>query len=42
MADAAPMLPTHRAQPIKNFPTPIAAQPLDPQSKCRMLAEMGT
>jgi len=39
MADAAPMLPTHRTQPIKNFPTPMAAQPLDPQSKGWMLAE---
>lgn len=42
MADAAPMLPTHRTLPIKNFPTHMAAQPLDPQSKSLMLAEMGS
>jgi hypothetical protein len=39
MADAALTLPTHRTQPSKNFPTPMAAQPLDPQSKSPMLAE---
>jgi hypothetical protein len=39
MADAALTPPTHSTQPIKNFATGMAAQPLDPQSKSPMLAE---